>query len=97
MQKVQILGTGCNKCHRLYDNARQAASGRPSHPGKQTAQRSRRLADDHEQFLEAGTTLDREFRLRVGSPSRTAASRSRPLRLFGSRRAGDLQEGPEGV
>lgn len=25
MQKVQILGTGCNKCHRLYDNARQAA------------------------------------------------------------------------
>ena len=25
MRKVQILGTGCAKCHRLFDNARQAA------------------------------------------------------------------------
>lgn len=26
MPKVQILGTGCAKCHRLYENARQAAA-----------------------------------------------------------------------
>jgi small redox-active disulfide protein 2 len=24
MRKVQILGTGCSKCHTLYENARQA-------------------------------------------------------------------------
>lgn len=26
MKKVQILGTGCGKCQKLYDNARQAVN-----------------------------------------------------------------------
>lgn len=26
MKKIQILGTGCPKCHKLYENARQAAA-----------------------------------------------------------------------
>jgi small redox-active disulfide protein 2 len=26
MPKIQILGTGCGKCHRLFENAQQAAN-----------------------------------------------------------------------
>lgn len=38
MRKVQILGTGCSKCQKLYENARQAAeeSGIPCEVSKVT-------------------------------------------------------------